>query len=138
MVEILEFSTPKSPENAVSMIFTYLKLVEKYYSSAIFQHILCKTYNESLQKLAVNMDLRCILCITNSSYPVKTPKDKVTCDTYWNFYKKLKIWTCFPLNGKFQDQAGGLETTSQNWSLSFKTGGLQHMIMKPKNLTGLE
>ena len=46
------------------------------------------------------MDLQCILCIANSSCLVKTPKDEVTCDTYWNFYKKLKIWTCFPQNGR--------------------------------------
>ena len=44
---------------------------------------------------AANMDLQCILCIVNSSSAVKTPKDEVTCDTYWNFYKKLKILT-FP------------------------------------------
>ena len=55
-------------------------------------------------------------------YAVKTPKDEVTCDTYWNFYKKLKIWTCFPQNGRFQDQTGGPETTSQNGNLQFKTG----------------
>ena len=57
----------------------------------------------------------------------KTPKVEVTCDTYWNFYKKLKIWTCFPQNGRFRDQTGGRETTSQNRSLPFKTGGLEHM-----------
>ena len=74
------------------------------------------------------MDLQCILCIANSSYAVKTSKDKVTCDTYWNFYKKLKIWTCFPQNGRFQDQMGEWETTSQNGSLPFKMGGLGHMI----------
>ena len=51
----------------------------------------CKTYNESLQKQAVNMDVQCILCIANSSYAVKTPKDEVTCDTYWNFYKNWKL-----------------------------------------------
>ena len=73
------------------------------------------------------MDLQCILCIASSSYAVKTPKDKVTCNTYWNFYKKLKIWTCFPQNGRFQDQTGGRETTSQNGSLPFKTGRLEHM-----------
>ena len=60
------------------------------------------------------MDLQCILCIANGSYEVKTPKEKVTGDTYWNFYKKLKIWTCFPQNGRFRDQAGRRETTSQN------------------------
>ena len=60
------------------------------------------------------MDLQCILCIANSSYVVKTPKDEVTCNTYWNFYKDLKIWTCFPQNGRFQNQTGGQETTSQN------------------------
>ena len=75
--EILNFSTPKSLKNAFSGIFTYLKLVLKYYSFAIFQHILCKAYDESLQKQAVNMDLQCILCIANSSYAVKTPKDDV-------------------------------------------------------------
>ena len=90
--------------------------------------MLCKTYDESLQKQAVNMDLQCILCIANSSYAVKTPKDKVTCDTYWNFYKKLKIWTCFPQNERFRDQIGGWETTSQKGSLPFKTGGLEHML----------
>ena len=67
----------KAPENAFSGIFTYLKLVLKY-NFVIFLHILCKTYDESLQKQAVNMDLQCILCIANSSYAVKTPKDKVT------------------------------------------------------------
>ena len=73
------------------------------------------------------MDLQCILYIADSSYAVKTPKDEVTCDTYWNFYKKLKIWTCFPQNERFRDQTGGRETTSQNGSLPFKTGELEHM-----------
>ena len=73
------------------------------------------------------MDLRCILCIANNSYAVKTPKDEVTCDTYCNFYKKLKIWTCLPQNGRFRYQTGGRKTTSQNGSLPFKTGGLEHM-----------
>ena len=40
--------------------------------------------------------LKCILCIANSSYAVKTPTDEVTCDSCWNFYKKLKIWDMFP------------------------------------------
>ena len=62
-----------------------------------------------------------------SPIAVKTPKDEVTCDIYWNFYKKLKIWTCFPQNGGFRDQTGGRETTSQKGSLQFKTGGLEHM-----------
>ena len=74
------------------------------------------------------MDLQCIICIANSSYAVKTPKDKVTCDTYWNFYKKIKIWTCFPQNKRFQDQIRGYETTPQNRSLPFKTGRLKHML----------
>ena len=82
---IFDFSTPKSPKNSFSGIFTYLKSILKYYNFAIFQHMFCKTYDESLQKQAVNMDLQCILYIANSSYPVKTPKDEVTCDTYWNF-----------------------------------------------------
>ena len=73
------------------------------------------------------MNLHCILCIANSSYIVKTPKDKVTCNTYWNFYKKLKIWSCFPQNRRFSDKIEGQETTSQNGSLPFKTGGLEHM-----------
>ena len=64
---ILDFSTPKSPENAFSGIFTYLKSVLKYYNFAIFQQMLCKTSDESLQKQAVKMDLQCILCIANSS-----------------------------------------------------------------------
>ena len=63
----------------------------------------------------------------NSSYAVRTPEDEVTCDTYWNFYQKLKIWTCFPQNGRFRDETGGRETTSRNSSLLFKTGGLEHM-----------
>ena len=94
--ESLDFSTPKSPGNAFSGIFTYLKLVLKYYNFAIFQHILCKTYDESLQKQAVNMDLQCILCIANSSYTVQTPKDEVTCNTCWNFYKKNENLEVFP------------------------------------------
>lgn len=58
----------------------------------------------------VNMDLECILCIANSSYAVITPKDEVPYNTYWNFYKILKIWTCFLQNERFQDQKGGQET----------------------------
>ena len=34
--ESLDFSTPKSPENAFSGIFTCLKLALKYYNFAIF------------------------------------------------------------------------------------------------------
>ena len=34
--KILDITTPKSPENAFSGIFTYLKLVLKYYIFAIF------------------------------------------------------------------------------------------------------
>ena len=73
------------------------------------------------------MDLQCILCIANSSYTVKTPKHEVTFNTYWNFYKKLKILTCFPQNSRFRDQTGEREITSQNGSLPFKPGGLEHM-----------
>ena len=73
--EVLDFSIPKSPGNAFSGI---LKLVLQYYNFAIFQYILRKTYDKSLQKQAVNMDLQCILCIANSSYAFKTPKDEVT------------------------------------------------------------
>ena len=73
------------------------------------------------------MDLQGILCIANSSYAAKTPKNELTCNTYWNFYKKLKILTRFPQNRRFQDQTGGRETTSQNGSLPFKTGVLGHM-----------
>ena len=120
--EILNFSTLKSPENAFSGIFTYLILVLKYYNFAIFQHILCKTYNESLQKQAeAKFDLLLTWiynvfgqCIGNSCYAVKTPKDEITCATYWNFYKKLKLWTCFPQNRRFRDQTGGREIISQN------------------------
>ena len=56
-----------------------------------------------MQKHAVNVNLQCILCTANSSYAVEAPKGEVTCDTYWNFYKKLTIWTCFPQNGRFRD-----------------------------------
>ena len=73
------------------------------------------------------MNLQCILCIAISNYAVKTPKYEVTCDTYWNFYRNLKIWTCFPQNGRFRDQTGRRETTSQEESLPFKTRGLEHM-----------
>ena len=132
--EVLNFNTPKGRENAFSGIFAYLKSVWKYYNFAIFQHILCKTYNESLQKQAVNMDLQCILYIADSSYVVKTPKDEVTCDTYWNFHKKLKIWACFLQNGRFPDQTGRREITSQNGSLPFKTGGLEYMRLSKLSL----
>ena len=104
------------------------------YNFAIFQRILCKIYDASLQEQAVNMDLLCILCIANSSYGVKTPKDEVICDTYWNFCKKLKIWTCFTQNGRFRDQTGRRETTSQNGRLPFKTGGLEHKSLNLKEL----
>ena len=75
------------------------------------------------------MDLQCILYITNASYAVKTTKDEVNCDTYQYFYQKLIIWTCPPQSGRFWDQTGVLETTSQNGSLPFKTGGLEHMCI---------
>ena len=74
------------------------------------------------------MDLQGILCIANSSYAIKTPKDEVTYNTYWNFYKKLKIGTCFPQNGRFRDRTVGRETISQNGSLLFKVGGLEHIL----------
>ena len=47
---ILDFSTPKNPENAFSGTFMYLKSVLKYYNFGIFQHMLCKIYDESLPK----------------------------------------------------------------------------------------
>ena len=50
------------------------------------------------------MDLQCIICIAKSSYEVKTPKDEGTCHTYWNFYKKLKNWTCFSQPGDFENK----------------------------------
>ena len=132
----LDFSTPQSPKNAFSGIFTYLKLVLKYYNFATCQHILCKTYDKLLQKQAVNLNLKCIFCIANSSYAVKIPKDEVTCNTYWDFYKKLKIWTCFPQNRRFWDQTGGQETTSQNRSLPLKMGGLERMGSTPQQKGG--
>ena len=132
--EILDFGTRKSPENAFSGIFTYLKLILKYYNFAIFQHMLCKTYDESLQKQAANMELQCILCIASSSYRSKTKRRSnllynMQCirNTYWNFYKKTKIWEFFPKNGRFWDSTGGRETNSQNGSLPFKTGGLEQI-----------
>ena len=78
-------------------------------------------------KQAVNIDLQGVLCIANSSDTVKTPKDEVTCNTNWNFYKKLKIWKYFSQNKRFWDQKGGCEATSQNGSLPFRTGGLEHI-----------
>ena len=60
-VPTLDFSTPKSLENKFSGIFTYLKLVLKYYKFTIFQHILCKTNDESLQKEA---ELNFVLLLT--------------------------------------------------------------------------
>ena len=103
--EVLNFSTPKSPENAFSGILYYF---------AIFQDILCKTYQESLQKQAVNMDLQCILCIANSICAIKTPKDDVTCDTYWKFYmfpSKREILRSY---GKTGDNFSKWESPVQN------------------------
>ena len=102
--EILDFSTPKSPENASSGIFMYLKLVWKYYSFAVFKPILCKTYDESLQKQAVHMDLQCVIYIASSSYAVKTPKDEGTWHTYWNFYKNWKIGHVSLKTGDFENK----------------------------------
>ena len=48
------------------------------------------------------MDLQCIICIANTSYAVKTPKEEVACNTHWNFYKKFKIWT-FPSDIRMGD-----------------------------------
>ena len=64
------------------------------------------------------MDLQCILCIANSSYTVKTPKDEVTWDTYWNFYKKLDIFTSkreiSRSNGRTGDKLSKQESPIQN------------------------
>ena len=89
--------------------------------NTIFQHILCKTYDESLQKQVANMHLQCILCIANSSYAVKTPKDEVTCGTYWNFYKQIENFNMFPSkreisrsNGRTADNLSTRESPVQN------------------------
>ena len=42
------------------------------------------------------MDVQCIICIAISIYTVETAKDKVTCDTYWKFYKKIENFDKFP------------------------------------------
>ena len=77
------------------------------------------------------MNLQYIVCIANSSYTVKMPKDKVTCNKYWNFYKKLKIWE----DGRQPLKMGGLEQmpfiASFRRIISWKqtnsnNGGLQH------------
>ena len=117
----LDFNTPKSPENAFSEIFTYLKLVLKYYNFAIFQQILCKTYEKSLQKQAVNMDLQCILCIAYSSYAVKTPKDEIPYDSILEFLQKIENLDMSPSkreisrsNGRMGDNLSKPENTVQN------------------------
>ena len=43
------------------------------------------TYDESLWKQAVNIDIQCILWTANGSYAVKTPKDEVTCNITKNW-----------------------------------------------------
>ena len=48
------------------------------------------------------MDLQCILCIANSSYAVKTPKDEVTCGTYWSFTKNGKFGHVSLKTGDFE------------------------------------
>ena len=48
------------------------------------------------------MDLQCILYIADSSYAVKTPKDEVTCDTFWNFRKNLKFADVSLKTGDFE------------------------------------
>ena len=79
------------------------------------------------------MDLHCILCIANNSYVVKTPKDEVACDTYWNFYKKLKIWTCFPQNERFRNQTGGWETQPLKTGIPVQNGRVgTYTWFKPK------
>ena len=56
----------------------------------------CKTYDESLQKQAVNMDLQCILYIANSSYTVKTPKDESNLQHILEFLEKNENLQMFP------------------------------------------
>ena len=63
---------------------------------------------------AVNMDLQCIICIANSNYAVKTSKDEVTCDTYWNFYKKWKL-------GHVSLKTGDFEIKRKDGRQPFKT-----------------
>ena len=59
------------------------------------------------------MDLQCILCIVNSSYAIKTPKDEgyfvfwcFNCDIYWNFYKKFKFGHVFVKTGDVEIKRG--------------------------------
>ena len=104
----MDFSTPKSLENVFSGIFTYLKLVLKHYNFAIY--LLCKTYDESLQKQTVDMDLRHILCIVNSSYTVKTPKEEVSWTHIAIFTKYWKFGIVSLKMGEFEIKQ---ETTSQ-------------------------
>ena len=60
---------------------------------------------------------------------LKHQKTKYLTIPYWNFYKKLKIWTCLPQNERFRDQTGGWEITSQNRRIPLKMGGLEHMLL---------
>ena len=74
---------PKKPGKCILRDLYMLRI--SLINFAIFQHILCK--------------------ICNSSYVIKAPKVEgyfifwcSNCNGYWNFYKKLKIWTYFPQN----------------------------------------
>ena len=67
------------------------------------------------------MDLKCILCIANNSYAVKTPKSEVTCNTYWSFYKKNKNLDMFSSkreisrsDGRTGDNVSKRESAVQN------------------------
>ena len=74
------------------------------------------------------MDLQCVLCIANSSYTIKTPKDDgyfifwcFNCDKYWNFYKKIENLDMLPLkreisrsNGRMGDNVLKQKSPDQN------------------------
>ena len=80
--------------------------------------MLCKTYDESLQKQWIYSVFFALSIVVTQLKHQKTSNLQYILE----FLEKNEIWRCFPQNGRFQDQTGGQETTSQNRRVGMYVG----------------
>ena len=101
--------------------------------------MLCKTFDKSLQKQAVNMDLQCILCIANSSYAVKTPKRRSNLWYILEFLEKIENLEMFPSkreisrsNGMMGNNLSKQESPVQKGRVGMYDQGMLWFFWQPK------
>ena len=124
--EVLNFSTPKSPENAFSGNFTYLKLVRNIIILPFFSIYFAKPTMNHCKNRLLTWIYSVFFALPIAVTQLKHQKMKYRA-TYCNFYKKLKIWACFPQNRRFRDQTGGWETTSKNGRVGTYAFFIEHL-----------